>query len=421
MASPSPKRPSQRRVTGKAGTKRPAAKPAAKSTAKSTSKSTARPAARPASRRRPVAAQRQSRVTAGTVVKRILIGLFFTGFTVLVLGVAALVVAYHLIDDPDANADFTTETTRVYYGDAAVQPDGSFGGTLMGEFAVQNRTTIDLPEMPQSIRDAVLAAENRGFWTDPGISLSGIARSAVNIVKGEPLQSGSTITQQYIKVLYLTSDQTVTRKVKEILLAVKMGRGGEARKQDVLAGYLNTIYFGRGAYGIQAAAETYFGVNARDLTLAQSVALADVLNSPGYLDPAISEENRVRYEERYEYILDGLLILAEDAARERAEAEAAGEEPPTQYVVGITPEEYAQALADRPALEVRDTPDRYAGSQGFLLKMVEAELLDSGLYSEDEIQGRGLQIVTTIDPAAQAAAVAAAISAWEGMPPLAWG
>jgi membrane peptidoglycan carboxypeptidase len=331
--------------------------------------------------------------------KRILLGLFFTGFTVTILGLAALVYAYNKIEFPEPNAEFATETTRLYFGDASADRSGLVTGTELGSFAEQNRIAIAYADMPQSIKDAVLAAENRGFWTDPGISFTGIARAAKNIILGEPLQSGSTITQQYIKVLYLSSDQTATRKIKEILLAVKSGRGGEMRKQDVLAGYLNTVYFGRGAYGVEAAAETYFGVTAKQLTLPQSVALAVILNAPSLFDPAADgddQENDQRFTERYEYILDGLLEMGQKAVDEAP-----------QPFVGITAAEYADAWANPPALQdEREVDDVYGGTNGYLVRLVESELLDSGAFTEDQVYGGGLQVVTTFDPAAQAAAVA---------------
>jgi membrane peptidoglycan carboxypeptidase len=325
--------------------------------------------------------------------------LLISFLVITLLGLAGVVYAYQRVELPDPNAEFLTERTQVFYGDAVRQADGTVTGTVLGDFVEQNRTVLAYEAMPQTVKDAVLAAENRGFWTDPGISVSGILRSIKNIVAGEPLQSGSTITQQYIKILYLTSDQTASRKAKEILLAVKMGRGGEMAKRDVLAGYLNTVYFGRGAYGIEAAAQTFFGVDAKDLTLPQSASLAVILNSPGNLDPAVDEANWTAFLERYEYVLDGLLEMGQKAAQ-----------TPQPYV-GITAEQHADALAHPPSLELQETHDRYAGPGGFLLKMVEAELISSGLFTEQDVNGGGLQIVTTFDKQAQDAAVTA-VQAW---------
>lgn len=114
------------------------------------------------------------------------------------------------------------------------------------------------------MKDAIVAGENRSFWTDPGISVPGMVRAALSVVRGEDVVGGSTITQQYIKVLYLTQDKSYTRKSTEILLAAKMGN--ELSKEQILQGYLNTVYFGRGAYGVEAAAQAFFGKPVGKLT-----------------------------------------------------------------------------------------------------------------------------------------------------------
>jgi membrane peptidoglycan carboxypeptidase len=296
-----------------------------------------------------------------------------TALVCLILGLTGVFVAYRMIDFPDPNREFTTERTEVYYRD---------GVTALGSFAEQNRTSLAYDDIPQSVKDAVVAAENRSFWTDPGISFKGIVRSVLNIVQGQPLQSGSTITQQYIKLLYLTSDQTPTRKLKELLLAVKMSRN--LSKSEILEGYLNTIYFGRGAYGIQAAAKAYFNIDAADLDLSQSAALAAIFNNPGNLDPHASEQAAERLLARYRYVLDGMVELET-----------------------ITMAQHLEASASLP--EFPDVPinQRFGGPTGFLLKMVESELADQGMDSS-LVSGGGLRVITTFDPQAQAAAVTAA-------------
>ena len=101
--------------------------------------------------------------------------------------------------------------------------------------------------MPDTVKDAVVAAENRTFWTDRGIDPKGIIRAAFNNAQGGSTQGASTITQQYVKILYLTQEQTLTRKIKEAFISLKLQR--DVSKEEILEGYLNTIYFGRGAYG----------------------------------------------------------------------------------------------------------------------------------------------------------------------------
>src|SRR5699024_9924771 len=282
-------------------------------------------------------------------------------------------IAYHNTDLPDPNADFQTNVTTVYYRD---------GKTELGTFAVQNRQSISYEEMPQELKDAVIAAENRDFWTDRGFSLSGLMRSAWVILTGGDLQGGSTITQQYIKIYYLTSERTLTRKFTELLLAAKLSR--EVPKETILRDYLNTIYFGRGAYGVQAAAQAYFQVDAEDLTLEQSVVLASVLNNPGLLDPHEGKDNEERLLERYRYALDGMVEMGTlDAATA------------------------AKAKQELPTFPDIRTSNRFGGPGGFLLMMVKAELREAG-FSEAEIDGGGLKVISTFDAKSQAAAVKAA-------------
>ena len=170
--------------------------------------------------------------------------------------------------------------------------------TELGKFATQNRDSIPLDEMPQHLQDAVVAAENRTFWTDSGIDPRGIVRAAFSNASGNSHQGASTITQQYVKILYLTSERSYTRKVKEAVLSLKLQR--QQSKQEILEGYLNTIYFGRGAYGVQAAAQAYFDKPAAKLSLRESAVLARVLNNPSRYDPAKGEDARRSLKAGYE-------------------------------------------------------------------------------------------------------------------------
>ncbi len=310
-----------------------------------------------------------------TIAKRVTLAL--VGFVLLgLVGVTAIVVVgYTTTSRPDPNADFQTAITNVYYND---------GKARLGNFAVQNRTPISFTEMPQDIKDAVVAAENRDFWTDPGISIRGMFRAAWVILTGGETQGGSTITQQYIKILYLNSSQTLTRKFKELFLAYKINK--EMSKEQILEGYLNTIYFGRGAYGIQAAAQAYFDVDAEELTVPQAAVLASVLNNPALLDPDADSDNVPRLQQRYAYVLDSMVQTGALTASQAAS--------------------YRRAL---PAFPKIKTSERYGGPKGFLLKMVERELVAAG-FSESQISGGGLKITTTFDKRAQNAAVKSAQS-----------
>jgi len=246
--------------------------------------------------------------------------------------------------------------------------DGSELGTLQPEY---EREDVALAELPPHVIDAVLVAEDAQFREHVGLSLPGLFRAAFrNLVSGEIRQGGSTITQQYVKNAILgDNSRTVLRKVHEAVLAVKLER--QYSKDEILEFYLNTIYLGRGAYGIQAAARAYFGVEARDLLPDQAALLAGMIAAPSSSDPVDEPE---RAAERYRYVLDRLLteglIDAVEAGRLRA-----GPLPPTI-----------------PRNEVRFT------KAPFFLQMVEAEVAralgDEQIYS-------GLQVTTTLDPRLQ--------------------
>lgn len=309
---------------------------------------------------------------------RALIWLLATLLTLGMIGVAGVAVAYSTVKVPDPNADFQTNTSFVYYAD---------GKQKIGSFQVQNRQSIPYDKMPQYVKDAVVAAENRTFWTDPGVSVTGLFRATLGLVGLSPADAtatggGSTITQQYIKIMYLTQDRSFSRKAKEILLAAKMGQ--QLSKEQILEGYLNTVYFGRGAYGIQAAAQAYFKKSAAKLDLAQSVALAAILNSPGNLDPANGDKAAADLLERYQYTLNGMVELG-----------------------NITEAERAEIYYELPKFPKVSKDSRLGGPKGFLLSLVEKELRANG-FTEEQINGGGLKVVTTFDADAQDAMVDAA-------------
>ncbi len=299
--------------------------------------------------------------------------LAITLVTMMLVGSIGGLIYYNQTKLPDPNKDFQTNTTDIYYRD---------GKTLIGSLSVQNRQTISYSQMPQTIKDAVIAAENRTFWTDSGISPKGILRAAWTILRGGELQGGSTITQQYVKVMYLNSGRTISRKLEELVLSVKIAR--KVPKQQVLRDYLNTIYFGRGAYGIQAGAEAYFNEPASKLTLEQSAVLAAVLNAPSLYDPAVSQSNVPRLTARYQYVLDGMLQMGTITQKQHDQA--------------------IKALPKFPAIPVSST---FGGVKGFLMNMAIDELHSLG-YDDSQIQGGGLHVVTTFDQNLEAAAVKAA-------------
>ena len=154
----------------------------------------------------------------------------------------------------------------------------------MAKIGMENRTIVPFSQVPDSMRWAVLSTEDRNFYSEPGFSVTGTLRAALSGISPAATPRAVGITQQYVKNAYLSSQQTITRKIKELAISVKLAR--EYSKDDILGFYLNTVYFGRGAYGIEAAAQTYFGVDSSKLTVAQSALLAGLLRAPSYYDPA---------------------------------------------------------------------------------------------------------------------------------------
>ncbi|KAA6214091.1 penicillin-binding protein [Streptomyces albofaciens JCM 4342] len=222
-------------------------------------------------------------------------------------GLAGLfAVVYAQVDIPDENAAARQEATVYYWAD---------GSQMVTEGAV-NRQNVSLGQVPDPVEHAVIAAENASFYSDSGVSLSGIARAAVNMAQGQDAQGGSTITQQYVKNTYLSQDQTLKRKVKEFFIALKLDN--RKSKTEILQGYLNTSYFGRHSFGIQAAANAYYGIPAKDLDPSQGAALAALLKGAEQYDPALSEANHRRAVARWKWILDREVETGMMSREERA-------------------------------------------------------------------------------------------------------
>jgi membrane peptidoglycan carboxypeptidase len=285
------------------------------------------------------------------------------GLCVCLLAAVAIYVTYERIDIPTPNKDFQAQTTTVYYSD---------GKHVIGRFALQNRQSIPLSQMPRSLRNAVISAEDRSFRTNAGIDVKGIIRAAWHNLRSSGSEQGaSTITQQYVKVLYLTQERTWTRKIREAFLAVKLQN--TLSKNQILAGYLNTIYFGRGAYGAQAAAQAYFAKDAKDLTVRQSAVLAAVLNSPGYLDPANGRAAAAALLARYQYVLEGMVSMG-----------------------ALDPNRAARAEQQLPKFPKVEQINVYGGQRGYLMTLVKQQL-QALHFTNEQIEGGGLNVVTTFD------------------------
>ena len=296
---------------------------------------------------------------------RLLLGLFATGVAAVVIVVVAWYSSIR-IPDPSDFADY--QTTTVYYSD---------GTTVMGSFAEQNRVIVPGDTIPEHVRQAIVAAEDRSFYENPGIDPVGIARALWQNLRGNGnTQGGSSITQQYAERYY--SDTSITSyrgKIEEAFLAIKLARAQD--KEEILANYLNTIYFGRDSYGIETAARAYFGVGVGELDVSQAALLAGVIPSPNNFDPRVSMEQAER---RWNYVLDGMVTTGALSQADR------------DSQVFPTVIEFARS-------------DTYAGPQGYLLDMVRREITARSAVTDEELDHAGFRIVTTIDPALQQMAV----------------
>ncbi len=295
---------------------------------------------------------------------------------------AVFLVAYTAVSVPKPGDLETNQVAMIYAADGTteiskvVPPQG-------------NRTEVSIDQIPPHVRNAVIAAEDRDFYTNPGFSVSGFARAARdNILGKESAGGGSTITQQYVKNALVGDERSMTRKMHELVISAKMAR--QWSKEDILAAYLNTIYFGRGAYGIDAAAKAYFGKPVQELTVAEGAVLAATIQLPSLLDP---EKNPEGAKSRWNYVLDGMVSGNNLAPGERASME------------------YPQVVT----LASLNEGDADEGPGGLVKNQVLQELSAAGI-SEQQLNTEGLQITTTIDPKAQEAAVSAAQSNLEGEP-----
>jgi penicillin-binding protein 1A len=249
------------------------------------------------------------------------------------------------------------------------------------------RTLVTYDQIAPSMRHAIVAIEDRRFWQHSGIDVRGIGRALVaDISQQKVVEGGSTITQQFVKNALDREEKTIARKVREAAYAWQLERPGSGwSKRRILQEYLNTIYFGNGAYGVQQAAQTYFQKNAVALTLPESALLAGIPADPSRYDPVVNPE---RAKERRRLVLRAMLEERKITATQYDEANAAPLPDPDQVRLGGT-----------------------EGQHGALhfVNYVKQQLIDQ--YGETEVFGGGLKVVTTIDLELQQAA-REAISKW---------
>ncbi|GAA5045871.1 transglycosylase domain-containing protein [Nocardia callitridis] len=318
--------------------------------------------------------------TRGQRLRRLLLALF-TIFGV--IPALLLVLAYWSAEIPDPSAVNTNQIASIVAAD---------GQTLIAKVIPPegNRTPVPLTKVPKSVRDAVITAEDRNFYSNPGYSTSGFLRAGRdNLLGNDDAGGGSTITQQYVKNAFLGSERTVTRKMRELVIAAKMAR--QWSKDDILAAYLNTIYYGRGAYGISAAATAYFRKPVDQLTLAEGAMIASLIRTPSLLDPETHLED---LKARWHYVLDAMV---EEGMLSPGDRDA------TQFPGYIPISEIPEADVAR-------------GPEGLIRTQVLQELRAAGI-SDQDINTRALQITTTIDPGDQQAVIDTVNNRLDGQPP----
>ncbi len=249
--------------------------------------------------------------------------------------------------------------------------------------------TVDVKpdEVPEAVRQAVVAIEDQRFWTHDGIDFEGIGRAArTNLEMGEVAQGGSTITQQYVKNVYLSHEQTIERKVEEALLAIEVEK--RMTKEEILFGYLSTSYFGEGAYGIGAAAQVYFDKSVAELDVSEAAFLAGLVQAPTRLSPRNDLEGAER---RRRMVLQAMFdqgyMTDDDFAREAARRLwfAESDDQPTGPVTLLAPR-----------------PPKGATYHPYFVDWVQADLVER--FGPDLVYQGGLTIETTIDPERQAEA-----------------
>jgi membrane peptidoglycan carboxypeptidase len=259
-----------------------------------------------------------------------------------------------------------------------------------------DRVSVDYERIPAVFILALLATEDREFFAHSGVDPSAVLRAALASARNDELQQGgSTITQQYVKNAYLSAERTWERKLRELVLAVKLER--ELPKQEILERYLNTIYWGRGAYGVQAAARTYFGKDVEQLGLAESAYLAGIIRAPESADAhrpdddPLREQQRRVAEDRRTTVLQAMVDLGWITAEQRDAVDDGG----WDYVLP------------------REDPNNYgrvaqpADGTEYFVDYVRRWLVDNGIFTDAEIYGGGLRVYTTVHMSDQAAAAEA--------------
>ncbi|MGW2831452.1 transglycosylase domain-containing protein [Streptomyces sp. NPDC001286] len=286
--------------------------------------------------------------------------------------VAAAGIAYAMVGVPDLAKTATAQNNVFYWSD---------GSEMVATGGETNRQIVNLSQIPKEMQYAVISQENKTFYTDSGIDPKGIARALFNMARGGETQGGSTITQQYVKNAMLADQsQTVSRKFKEILVSIKVG--STMKKDEIMQGYLNSAYYGRGAYGIQAAARAYFNKDAVDLDAGQCAFLAAMLKGATYYDPAgatsfdeaaTPQANQKRALAQMQNTLDKMVQYGHLSASERAK------------------------FTTLPKWQNPRSNNKLSGQVGYLVDLAKAYLVNKKILTSDQLETGGYSIYTTFD------------------------
>jgi penicillin-binding protein 1A len=255
----------------------------------------------------------------------------------------------------------------------------SSGKQVIASFSQQNRVNVSVNQVPPVVVNAVVSTEDRHYWTEGALNPLSIVRAAISDVSGGHLQGGSTITQQYVKQAYLSPKRTLVRKVKEAALAIRLSRA--ETKRQIMQNYLNTIYWGRGAYGVEAASIAYFGKPVEQLGLPEASLLAALIREPESADPAhgpsLARHNQT----------GTLRAMVRDHKITNAQAGAVEAMPFSTYVISpssgaLTASNSGAALGDE-----------------YFISAVRQQLY--ARYGRALVDGGGLRVTTTLDPSMQ--------------------
>ncbi|WP_252503211.1 transglycosylase domain-containing protein [Sporosarcina sp. Marseille-Q4943] len=286
-------------------------------------------------------------------------------FGMLVVAICGFVIVNQLISSSDVSKLEEPEPRPTFIYDQ--------NGEIVSKISNSNIEGVRLDQIPKELIEAVISVEDQQFYKHNGINYFGIARAfAQNTLKGEVVAGGSTITQQLSKNVFLTQERTYSRKFKELLIAKKIER--TYSKDDIMERYLNQIYFGEGAWGVQRAAEIYFGKDVSELTLSESATLAGLIKAPSHLSPYKSMEKSV---ERRNIVLS--LMKSEEYISQAEFDEAIGQEI---------------VLAD-------PTMPNYKGKYPYYIDYIIEEAVNKYELTKNEVLSGGLHIYTELNPVIQ--------------------